>query len=49
MKQIPFRIVGIETSDFFLKEGLSLSGGQVNVNTTISFAVSSRANLLSVR
>lgn len=46
MKTIPFRIVGIETSDFFFKKDVVLDGGKVDVTTNFMFAVNKEAKLV---
>lgn len=46
MKTIPFRIVGIETSDFFFKKDVVLDGGKVDVTTNFKFAVNKEAKLV---
>ena len=46
MKTIPFRIVGIETSDFLFKKDVVLDGGKVDVTTNFMFAVNKEAKLV---
>ena len=50
MKNIPFRIVGIETSNFFLKNDVSVKEGEkVDVNTNFMFAVKRDAQLVKCK
>lgn len=50
MKNIPFKIVGIETSDFFLKDNVFIKGGEkVDVNTNFMFAVNQEAKLVKCK
>lgn len=46
MKPIPFRIVGIETSDFFFKKDVVLNSGKIDVTTNFMFAVNKEAKLV---
>lgn len=46
MKTIPFRIVGIETSDFFCKKDVVLGNGKVDVTTNFLFAVNKEGKLV---
>lgn len=46
MKTIPFRIVGIETSDFFFKKDVVLESGKIDVTTNFMFAVNKEAKLV---
>lgn len=49
MKAIPFRIVGIETSDFFFKKDVVLDSGKIDVATNFMFAVNKEAKLVKCR
>ena len=46
MKTIPFRIVGIETSNFFFKKDVILTDGKIDVTTNFMFAVKKEAKLV---
>lgn len=46
MKAIPFRIVGIETSDFFFKKDVVLDSGKIDITTNFMFAVNKEAKLV---
>lgn len=46
MKTIPFRIVGIETSNFFFKKDVILTDGKIDVTTNFMFAVKKEEKLV---